>query len=127
MGVTIKWENEAQTLISYCFEGELTHDETYRALDAGYAMLDAKPHRVDIVIDCRGITRVANNLHALSGHIAKNRRPNVGILVVITSNGLIKNIASLFMQLRPDMAPFCFVADKQAAIAKIRDHRADHA
>lgn len=96
MGITVHWDDDAQTIIRWDFENHWTWDEFREAFDESRRMIENITHRVDV------IPNVTQTPHLPIGALAEFKRldrqlpDTVKLIVVAGSFALARPIIALF-------------------------------
>ncbi len=132
--ITINWGREDKTVLKYEFEGHWSIDDLLEALDAGVDVAQRYDHDMDVIVDLS--KSALPNLLGLSINRAFDRAANrsdehksstgkePGLVVIVTSNPIIRNSLSTMLTLYQGMGSQLAVAntlqDAQTAIDAYR-------
>jgi hypothetical protein len=111
--ITINWGNEQKTVMQYEFEGSWTIDDLIEALDAGVEVVNRYEHDIDVVVDLTnsGFPNLLGvNVNKAFGRAATRSEEHIesshkepGIVVVVTTNPIIRSSLTSMLALYPNM------------------------
>ena len=126
MPLRIEWLDNEQTIICCTGEGIWTWDDYHKALDEIVVHFKTVQHRVDLVIDRAPGSSMPKG--SSMPHFQRAMRimpPNVGLLVMVTSNAFARTIVSIFTKVYPnkDNAKLLMVGSLMEARTRIARDR----
>jgi hypothetical protein len=96
MPVTIQWDNEEKSIVRMQYVGRWTWEELYAATTQSHTMLDEVDHKVDFIHDWLKSNAIPANAIVHSKNLIEKRHPNVGIVVLVWTNPVIKAMWTAF-------------------------------
>ncbi len=133
--ITINWGNEQKTIMQYEFEGSWTVDDLVEALDAGVEVVNRYEHDIDVMVDLtrsgfpnllgmnvnKAFSRAA--YRSEEHMVATDKEP--GVVVVVTTNPIIRSSLTSLLALYPNMGGSKMVVANNVneALSRIADYR----
>lgn len=112
MGITVKWDNEGQTIIRWVFEGIWTKQDYHDVYKDLLNTLDTVSHKVHIILDMRaGHDLPRGFISTLRSEQLKQSHPNLGIMVSIGQNAFIRIFVNTFIKIYPPNIQRFYMAD----------------
>jgi hypothetical protein len=100
MPVSVKWDNDEQTIMRWVFEGNWTWEEYYTNRDAANAQVSEKGHRVDMIVDMRNSKTLPSGAMTHGKNAVSSATPdNLGVTVFVGVNPVLRTFYSMFSQL----------------------------
>jgi hypothetical protein len=99
MGITVSWDNEAKTIIRYCFEGRWDWNDFYTARAEAHTMLDEVSYKVGIIVDVQLSNFLPNGAISHIRGLPYKTHPNTGRTILVGANTLIQALYNLFQKL----------------------------
>jgi hypothetical protein len=96
MTVTIEWDNDQKTVLLYQFRGAWTWEELRRAVDEGYARLDAVGYVVDAILDFSESDNFPPNPLAHAREYTSTQHPLAGVTIFVGANALFRSLWAMF-------------------------------
>jgi hypothetical protein len=101
MSVTIRWDDPDQTILLYEFTSPIHWNDYYAAGDLEWDWMDQADDRIDIIMDWRQVPTLPKeteqHLRNADAHVHRNR----GLIVLVGSDDIIQQVASIFHSLYP--------------------------
>jgi hypothetical protein len=85
MGITVTWDNDAQTVLRYGFGEHWQWDDFKKAFRQAQQMLASVGHMVDVIADFQNSACVPTETLARLAYVAASRPPNLGNSVIVGS------------------------------------------
>jgi hypothetical protein len=126
MSINVIWDDEEKRVLLFAFAGRWTLDDLRAARDQAIAMMDSVPHRVDIIL------HLQHSADIPAGVIQEFRQgmvmapDNLGALVLVGHNALVRITLSVFHQLYRHMSDTVWARgtlDQARAALVERDYR----
>lgn len=133
--ITINWGNAQKTVMRYEFEGSWTIEDLVQALDAGVEVVNRYAHDIDVVVDLTrsgfpnllgmNVNRAFKRAAARSEEHMEASDKEPGVVVVVTTNPIIRSSLTSLLALYPNMGGSkMVVADTVGeALNRIADYR----
>jgi len=99
MGIEVRWDNKAKTIILMTLGGHWGWQDLQEAVFVCNQMIESVPHHVHFILDRQGGHWTPGNLLSNVGKIISTFTPNDGYRVIVTENPLIKQLFYLFTML----------------------------
>lgn len=121
MSIQVDWDNDAQTIIRYCFGSRWTWDDLFRALDTVEQMSASVPHQVDAIIDfSKADLMPSGSIFSFNGQqqaqkLAKKANKARGIIVIAGANAFIRTVFDTFRKFNPNAASGVHFSDSVTA------------
>lgn len=126
MSVSIRWYDEAHTIIYYTFSERWTWEEYYPAYDDTIVLMDSVPYKVDFIMDMLNSKGLPPGALQQIKRAADRNHPNMGLAVYVGMNFITQAIGELFLKIYPMSAekyPFAFARTIEEAEQKILRRR----
>lgn len=123
MAVSVSWDKPNKSRLRYTIEGKWTLDELYAAMEQGYALQDEAEDSLEIIVDTLQGQGIPSNLQSIASYVRKNRRRKDNLIVVLTTNGIIRAMAKLFTQLSRSETQFWVATNDEEAEAIFAERR----
>jgi hypothetical protein len=104
MPIQVFWEDDAQTIVRYNFEGTWTWDELYPAYYQAIAMEKSVTDRVDVILDMRDSGRVPANALLHIKNISEKQPPNIGLSIFVTTNAFVTSMYNMAIRVYSKVA-----------------------
>lgn len=122
MGISVKWDNDEQTIIQCVFDGRWSWNELYATLDKVKEMSGSVDHRVDAIINFSKADLIpSGSIFSFDGKkhaqkLAKKAHETRGLIVIAGANGFIRSIYDTFRLFDKNVSSGVYFADttKQA-------------
>lgn len=101
MPVNIEWDNEAKTIMRMEYVGRWTWEELYAATAKSHEMFDEITHKADFIHNWLQSGGVPSNAIVHTKNLIEKRHPNVGVVVLVWNNSLIKATWTAFSKIYP--------------------------
>lgn len=127
MSVSVKWYDEAHTIICYTFGERWTWEEYYPAYSETIQMMDSVSHKVDFIMDMLTSKGLPPGALQQIKRAADRNHPNMGLAVYVGMNFITQALGELFLKIYPMSAqkyPFAFaptIAEAEQKIMKRRE------
>lgn len=97
MKVDVKWHDpEDKTLIYYVFHRGWGWEDVYQALNTAGELIGTVPHVVDVIMDFQEASMLPKDaLSKIHWAFKNEKKPNIGITVVIAPNTFLKSLVSM--------------------------------
>jgi hypothetical protein len=99
MPITVRWDNEAKTVIRYDFEGYWDWDEFRTAANEAFAFTRSVQHRVDSISYFRAGSDLPSDALFQFNRIMKTAPENRGTTVIVGGSMFINNLVSIFSKI----------------------------
>jgi hypothetical protein len=105
MSISVKWDNEEQTIIQYVFDGRWSWNDLYAALDKVKEMSGSVEHRVDAIINFSNADLIpSGSIFSFDGKkhaqkLANKASESRGLIVIAGANSFIRGIYDAFRML----------------------------
>src|SRR5262245_51796 len=96
MPVNIYWDNEEKTIVRMEYVGRWTWEELFTATTQSHTMLDEVAHKVDFIHVWLQSDGMPPSVLVHAKNLIEKRHPNVGVVVLVWSNTLIKAMWTAF-------------------------------
>lgn len=129
MPVSVRWENDEQTIIQFDFVGKWTWDEFHTVYPQNLAMLDSVDYKVAFIVDMLRSDGLPGGALRQLKRVADLNHPNGGLTVYVGLNPLLSALGAAFRRIYPQSAaiyPFDFARSVEEAHAKIAQWRAEN-
>jgi hypothetical protein len=127
MPITVRWDNDAKTVIYYTFDSAWTWDEFNTVYKDVYAMLDTIEHKVHAIVDLRTSRLLPRDTLTEMRRLTYEQHENGGITVFITENALARTFYSILSNVyRRAREIFRLVTTPEEAYAVIADYESQH-
>lgn len=127
MAVKIVWDNDDKTVIRMEYTGRWKWEELYAATTQSHEMMDTVQHKVDFVHEWVRGAHVPANALVHSKNLIEKRHPNVGIVVLVWSNPLLKATWTAFSKVYSTLVKqytFIFASSIEEARAMLQEAHA---
>jgi hypothetical protein len=122
MGISVKWDNDEQTIIQYVFDGRWSWNDLYTALDKVKEMSCSVDHRVDAIINFSNADLIpSGSIFSFDGKkqaqkLARKASETRGTIVIAGANGFIRGIYDTFRMFDQNISSGVYFTDsvKQA-------------
>src|SRR5690349_10451508 len=98
MNIDVKWDDEKHHIIRWTFPKQWTWDEFYSALQTSRTMVRLENHVVDVIVDMTISELFPRNLLTQGQVTMQTTSLNVGIIVVIGWNPLLRTAFNSFQR-----------------------------
>lgn len=115
MPVRVAWDNQSKTVARFTFDGSWRLEELYAAMRQHDAMLVSIDHVAHVIVDMRSSSVMPKNTLSIRSRQDHNRTPNVGIVVVLGANALVKAMAALYKSIATYNISMSFADDEDEA------------
>jgi hypothetical protein len=127
MPINVKWLDDAKSILMYECEGVWTWDEVWDAFQIGDPMIEASPHKVDVVIDFVGSAGVPDGARSQIRGLTDQASENWGLCLVTGEDAMSQQVMFTMSKIFPRLGQrFRMVKDKEAALQFIQEHRANN-
>jgi hypothetical protein len=129
MTIEVRWDDEQQSIIRWTFPKQWAWDEFYSALQGSRAMVRQQSHIVDVIVDMTMSELFPRHLLTQSQVTMQTSSLNVGIIVVIGWNPILRTTFNSFQRLyrssfNPSAREMYIVGMEGKAYQLINDSRA---
>jgi hypothetical protein len=127
MPITVRWDNDAKTIIYYIFDSAWTWDEFNTIYKDVYAMLDTVEHKVHAIVDLRTSRLLPRDTLTEMRRLTYEQHKNGGITIFITANALARTFYSILSNVyRRAREIFRLVNTPEEAYAVIAEYESQH-
>jgi len=127
MPITVRWDNNAKTIIYYHFDSAWTWDEFNAVYKDVYAMLDTVQHKVHAIVDLRTSRLLPRDTLTEMRRLTYEQHENGGITIFITDNALARTFYSILSNVyRRAREIFRLVNSPEEAYAVIAEYESQH-
>jgi hypothetical protein len=98
MNIEVRWDDEQKSIIRWTFPKQWTWDEFYSALQGSRALVRQQNHIVDVIVDMSISELFPRNLMTQSQVTLQTSSLNIGIIVVIGWNPLLRTAFNSFQR-----------------------------
>jgi hypothetical protein len=100
MPITVRWDDEARTIVRWVFEGKWTWDEYNQAMIESNQQVRGVEHPVDAIMDLTASnvlpTNVLSNTHAARDELQPK---NIRWIYIVSHQALLKALINIFGRL----------------------------
>lgn len=122
MSISVKWDNDEQTIIQYVFDGRWSWNDLYTALDKVKEMSGSVDHRVDAIINFSNADLIpSGSIFSFDGKkhaqkLARKANEARGTIVIAGANGFIRSLYDTFRMFDKNISSGVYFTDtvKQA-------------
>lgn len=125
MPITVRWDDDAHTLIYYVVSGSWTWDEFDIIYADVFKMLDSVTHKVHAIVDIRESRLLPQNTLTQMRRLTFQQHENGGITVIITDNRFAHTLYNILTgALRQAKAIFRIAYSPEEAYELIAEYEA---
>jgi hypothetical protein len=109
--ITINWGNDSKSIMQYEFEGRWSVEDMVDALDSGVEVANRYDHDIDVIVDLTrsglpnlfgmNVNKAFKQAFARSEEHMEKSSHEPGMVVVVTSNPIIRNSLKSILSLHP--------------------------
>jgi galactose-1-phosphate uridylyltransferase len=99
MSIVVGWDNTDKTIIRWQFVNDWSWDDYYGALQVSRQLNQQARGMVDIIVDMRASQTLPNNIFTHAQNVLQTRSLNIGVIVVIGLNPLLRSVYNTFKNL----------------------------
>lgn len=104
MPITVRWDNDSQTVVYYEFNGKWTWEEYHNAIHSAYELVEKLPYVVNMILDFRHANVMPSNALSIFGRSMKTPPRDFDLAVLVTKSGFIEAIYNVFRRVNGKMA-----------------------
>jgi hypothetical protein len=128
MAIDVSWDNAEKTIIRWHFPAQWTWDDYYGALQISRQLTKQAKTIVDILVDMQHSKLLPNHLFTHAQNALQTGSLNVGVIVIVGINPLLRSAYSTFKRIYDTMThssrhELHLVATEQKAYQIIEDAR----
>jgi hypothetical protein len=118
--VIVEWENEAHTIIRFSLRQRWMWSDVHAAKAQIDGMMSTVDHKVNLIVSTEHGNWMPGNFNQNVLDIIRDIHPNMGLLVIVSSNMLFEQLFRLFVTLNGGVPfEFIFVQSVDAARAAL--------
>jgi hypothetical protein len=99
MAIEVRWDDDSCRIIRWTFPKQWAWDEFYGALQVSRALVREKRHIVDVIVDMSQSVYLPRNVLTQSQVTMQTASLNIGIIVVIGFNPLLRAAFNSFQRI----------------------------
>lgn len=118
--VIVEWENEAHTIIRFSLRQRWMWSDVHAAKVQIDGMMSTVDHKVNLIVSTEHGNWMPGNFNQNVLEVIRDIHPNMGLLVIVSSNMLFEQLFRLFVTLNGGVPfEFIFVQSVDAARAAL--------
>lgn len=103
MTISVDWDNQEKTIVTWDFDGRWSWSEYYHALEQSDRLLESVNYKVDLLINFQKNSLIPNGFPAQFRRMARFR-PKAGVAIVVTNSYFIETMMKLLIRIQPQVA-----------------------
>ncbi len=106
MGIEVRWDNEAKTIIRYIYDGRWTWEELDGARDAAAKLEESVSDRINVIVDVQNSKLLPNGTISRARQVATTApasHPKEGITVIVGAGAFVRSIYDVMHKVYPEI------------------------
>lgn len=111
MPVNVFWDNDEKTIIRAVYEGKLTAEDYYRAIDQVVDLMKSVSHEVHNIYHRKQIRSAPRNLLQIMQYAQQRLPKNIGLRIVIGGNQVTRTFVNIGRVIAPHLTEGAYFVD----------------
>ncbi|MCU0499704.1 MAG: hypothetical protein MUF87_20325 [Anaerolineae bacterium] len=114
MAVKVFWDNDEKTIIRAVYEGKLSAEDYYRAIDQVVTMMKSVSHEVHNIYHREQIRSAPRNILQIMQYAHQRLPNNLGLRIVIGGNQVTRTFVNVGRVIAPHLTEGTYFVDSVA-------------